>query len=106
MGSRTCPQEITLDARELNLLGKDFFSEAEAAHYCCVSLSQFRERAAQHGIVSIWFMGKKLYRREDLQRAIERASRPSEIQQWPQSNGEGTVGNSRGRIPTGNGNAR
>lgn len=25
----------------LNLLGKDYFSQAEAAHYCCMSLSQF-----------------------------------------------------------------
>jgi len=95
-----------VDAREINLLGKDFFSEAEAAHYCCVSLSQFRERAPEYNIVATWFMGKKLYRREDLQRAIERASGPAEHQPWRRSNAGAPAGNWRGRIPTGGGNAR
>ena len=68
-----------LTAEEINEI------EAEAAHYCCVSLSQFRERAPDYNIVATWFMGKKLYRREDLHRAIECASRPAENRQWQRS---------------------
>lgn len=56
---------------ELNLLGKDYFDEGEAAHYACVSLAQFRNKAAEYGITAVRFMGKKVYRRTDIQRAIE-----------------------------------
>jgi hypothetical protein len=57
----------------LNLLGKDYFTEQEAAHYCCVSLSQFRKRMTEFSIVPGVFMGKKVYRRADLSKAMERS---------------------------------
>ena len=33
-----------------NLLGKDYFTVSEAAHYACVSESQFRAKAQEFGI--------------------------------------------------------
>lgn len=62
---------------DLNLLGKDYLTEEEAAHYCCVSFSQFRKRVAEYGIVPGTFMGKKVYRRDDLKKAIEKSWQPS-----------------------------
>jgi hypothetical protein len=55
----------------ITLLSKDYFTEKEAAHYCCVSLTQFRKEKVKYGIIPGKFMGKKVYRRADLQRAIE-----------------------------------
>lgn len=58
----------------MNLSGKDFFTEAEAAHYACVSQSQFRKRQAEYGILYSVFMGKKVYRKVDIQRAMEQGA--------------------------------
>ena len=57
---------------ELNLSGKDYLTEHEAAHYCGVSYGHFREKYAQNGIPLIRFMGKRIFRRSDLQTAIEK----------------------------------
>lgn len=66
-----------MSASEFNLLGKDYLTTDEAAHYACVSSSQFRGRAREYGIEPIEFMGKKLYRKTDIQRAIENEWRRS-----------------------------
>ena len=55
---------------DLNIAGKDYFSEAEAAHYACVSLSQFRAKKAEYGLQGFWWMGKRIYRKADLQQAL------------------------------------
>lgn len=60
-------------AKDLNLEGKDWFTEIEAAHYCGVSKSQFAARAVGYGISAKRFMGKKLYERAALHEAISRA---------------------------------
>ena len=39
------------------LAGKDYFTQAEAAAYACVSLSQFRARADEYGIRPVLWMG-------------------------------------------------
>lgn len=57
--------------KEFNLLGKDYFTLREAAHYCSVSESQFNAHSRSLGIQSTTFMGKRVFRRKDLQRAIE-----------------------------------
>ena len=57
---------------EMNLSGKDYLTEREAAHYCGVSLSQFQNKRLDYGIGAMRFMGKKIYRRADLQSAIEK----------------------------------
>ena len=54
------------------LSGKDYLTEREAAHYCGVSLSQFQNKRLDYGIGAMRFMGKKIYRRADLQSAIEK----------------------------------
>jgi hypothetical protein len=59
--------------KDLNLEGKDWFTEIEAAHYCGVSKSQFAARAADYGISAKRFMGKKLYERTALHEAISTA---------------------------------
>jgi len=59
----------------LNLLGKEYFSEKEAAHYTCVSLDHFRRNAKNCGILPARVMGKKLYRKADIQRIIEQEFR-------------------------------
>lgn len=62
-------------ATDFDLRGKDYLSEREAAHYACVSVSQFRDRREEYGIMPIRFMGKLVYRKTDIQRAIEDAWR-------------------------------
>ena len=57
----------------MDLSGKDYFDEAEAAHYACVSISQFRKHAKENAIQPAVFMGKKVYRRSDIQRALEKS---------------------------------
>jgi hypothetical protein len=37
---------------EINILGNDYFSEVEAAHYACVSHSQFRKFCHDYGITA------------------------------------------------------
>ena len=59
----------------INLLGKDYFTEKEAAHYCGVCDRHFRRESMKNGIFPIRHMGKKLYRRVDLQRSIENAAK-------------------------------
>jgi len=56
---------------ELNLLGKDFLDAREAAHYSCVSLRQFQAKCREYGIFPKKFMGKLVYRKMDLKKAIE-----------------------------------
>ena len=55
-----------------NLAGKDFLSLREAAHYACVSESQFRRCAKDYGISPRTFMGRVVYRREDIEREMHR----------------------------------
>ena len=61
-----------IDKTEFNLLGKDYLTEKEAAHYCGVCLRQFQIKRKHEGIMCIKFMGKKLFRKQDLVRAIEK----------------------------------
>jgi hypothetical protein len=56
--------------REFKLEGKDWFTEPEAAVYCCVGLSTFREGYRALGIKPRRFLGKKLYSRLELNDAI------------------------------------
>ena len=70
----------------LDLRGKDYLTEKEAAHYCCVSLTQFRSRQKEYLIAPTTFMGKKVYRRLELQQAIEYGP------QWRQSTSEAKAG--------------
>ena len=53
-------------------LEKDFLTVAEAAVYCGVSERQFRRKTDENCIASVFFMGKKLFKRTDLTKAIER----------------------------------
>ena len=57
------------------VIHRDNSTEPEAAHYCCVSYSQFRDKRLESGIPMIQFMGKRIYRRSDLEAAIEGRSR-------------------------------
>lgn len=62
-----------MSGKRLHLEGKDWFTEAEAAEYCGVALSTFREGYRTLGIVPRRFLGKKLYSRADLFAAIDRS---------------------------------
>ncbi len=55
---------------EFDLRGKKYFNEKEAAHYCGVSLHHFARQRIKHGIPAARFMGKKLYRKIDLDEII------------------------------------
>lgn len=64
----------------VDLSGKDWLTADEAAHYCGVSVSQFNARAHEYDLDPRKFMGKKLYAKAALYRAIYGAkawSRPS-----------------------------
>lgn len=58
-------------AENIRLEGKDWFTEAEAAAYCGVSLAQFREGWKALGIPAKRFLGRKLYSRANLYAAID-----------------------------------
>lgn len=68
---------MSTDKTQINLLGKDYFTVEEAAHYAGVSRSQFLEQAPLHGIFPLPGFGRQVYRRSDIQRAIEKQWRPS-----------------------------
>jgi len=55
----------------INLLGKDYLNERESAHYAGVSYDHFRKHAKRKGILPARVLGKKLYRKVDIQRYIE-----------------------------------
>lgn len=76
-------QEIALLRQQLitlriDLSGKDWLTAEEAAYYCGVSISQFNTKAAGYSLAPRNFMGKKLYEKAALYRAIHEAS------QWGQ----------------------
>jgi hypothetical protein len=56
---------------DFDLRGKDWLTEAEAAHYCGVSLRQFQDHARRFRARR--FMGKKLYSKAELFDAINQA---------------------------------
>ena len=72
-------QAIRKVVDETDLRGLDYFTQDQAARYAGVSLSQFRKLAAKQGIFPGDFMGKMLYRKTDLQRAIETSWQRSEF---------------------------
>lgn len=57
-------------AEKIRLEGKDWFREDEAAEYCGVALSTFREGVRELGIPARRAFGRKLYSRADLYAAI------------------------------------
>jgi len=59
-----------LKPADLNL-NKDYLNTEEAAIYCGVSRSQFTRRITGACIPSVLWMGRKLYKRADLARAID-----------------------------------
>jgi hypothetical protein len=67
-----------LAAFRFDLAGKDWLTVEEAAYYCGVSISQFNTKAAGYSLTPRNFMGKKLYEKAALYRAIHEAS------QWGQ----------------------
>lgn len=60
--------------RDLNLLGKEYFTVNEAAHYAGVSVAQFNKQRNTYGLMPCRFMGKVLYRKDDIKNAIESAN--------------------------------
>ena len=56
----------------MNIGGKDFLTTDEAAHFCCASTRQFYKFRDELGIRPLTFMGKKVYKKDDLKDAIER----------------------------------
>lgn len=57
-------------AEKIRLEGKDWFTEVEAAEYCGVALSTFREGYRALGITPRRAFGRKLYSRADLYAAL------------------------------------
>jgi hypothetical protein len=82
---------MTHHAEKIRLEGKDWFTEDEAAVYCGVALSTFREGYRALGIVPKRVFGRKLYSRSDLYQAI--ASSP----EWQPSTRAATPGISHGQ---------
>ena len=50
----------------------EYLTMREAAKFCGVSYDHFRRERASFGISAIHFMGKRLFRKSDLIKAIER----------------------------------
>lgn len=68
-----------------NLLGKDWLDASEAAFYCCVSEDHFRRNASSYGLHPRKFMGKQVYEKAELYRAIYQS------QQWQRSPSTGVA---------------
>jgi len=49
-----------------DIRGKDWLTVDEAAHYCGVSISQFKTKAREYDLDPREFMGKKLYEKSVL----------------------------------------
>ena len=73
----------------LDLRGKDYLTANEAAHYACVSLSQFQRKAGEYGLAPFRWMGKLVYRKADIQAAMEN--------EWRRYTSGGNPGISSGR---------
>lgn len=58
---------------DLNIAGKDWLTEPEAAFYCGVSLTHFRRNYFDLGITPKNFLGKKLFSKHQLMEVIERS---------------------------------
>jgi len=58
----------------VDLSGRDWLPVEEAAFYCGVSVAQFNAKAPSLGLAPRNFMGKKLYEKAALHRAIHDAS--------------------------------
>lgn len=80
-------------AEKIDISGKDWLTEPEAAHYCGVSLRKFQTDYTSIGIRPRRFMGKKLYSKSELCELIEKS------QSWQNqlSNGVATGLTSHGR---------
>lgn len=61
---------LSEERKNLNLAGKDWLTEPEAAFYCGVSITQFKKHAPSYGLAPRNFMGKKLYEKAELFAAI------------------------------------
>lgn len=83
-------------AERLQLEGKDWFTEPEAAVYCGVGISTFREGYRMLGIKPRRFLGKKLYSRLELNDAIRNS--PA----WQTSSNAENHGSSVGARAAGN----
>lgn len=79
-----------MNTEDTDLRGLDYLTERQAARYACVSVSQFRGRAEEYGIIALRFMGRKVYRKVDIRRAIEN--------EWQRSPRAVATGSSTGRI--------
>lgn len=66
--------------KEYYLSGKEYFSEGEAAHYCCVGKTKFREDVMPL-VPPRTLFGKKIYRRNELQELLDRAPAWKAVQQ-------------------------
>lgn len=64
---------------QFNLLGKDWLTVLEAAHYCGVHPDTFAKKAAEYSLHPRNFMGKKLYEKAELYKVIYQSP------QWPGS---------------------
>ena len=83
--------------KDLDLRGKDYFTQAEAAHYMCRSYSKFRDTVKSLKIPYFMVDGVKMFRKIEIQGAIEE----ERLKQWQHSaNGGGPgifAGHSRSR---------
>ena len=55
----------------VDLSGKDFLTETEAAAYCCVSKSTFCQHARSIGVQARRWMGRKVYSKAELYAAMD-----------------------------------
>lgn len=62
-----------MNSKPFDIAGKDWLTVDESAHYCGVSLRQFKERASDYRLQPRKFMGRKLYSKAELYLAIESA---------------------------------
>ena len=75
---------------KIRLEGKDWFREPEAAEYCGVALSTFRDGLRELRVTPRRVLGRKLYSRADLNTAL--AACP----EWQPSTNAGNPGISHG----------
>ena len=72
---------------------KQYLTESEAADLACVPVERFAEVAPKQGIVPVAWMGTIVYRRADIETAMDRAWQASIENQAGYGTYRGTRGN-------------
>lgn len=84
--------------KDLDLRGKDYFTQAEAMHYLSIDdEAKFQDFSRRHGILPVPVMDALLYRRDDLKYALDNLWRQNIREETPGISSIPKMGSTKGR---------